>query len=167
MAHYALLDEDNIVVEVFVGEDESNLIEGKNPEEYYSEEYGKRCLRTSYNGNIRGNYANPGMKYDQELDMFLTNKPYASWTLNLETGKWEAPLPEPVEWQPLPYFWNEDTFKWEIEPYYKNSITIESRVLICLECPFWVPENTTCSKCSCPGKTLHTNPHATCPDQRW
>jgi hypothetical protein len=167
MAHYALVDENNIVVEVFVGEDETNLIDGKTTEEYYSEKYGKRCLRTSYNGNIRKNYAGVGMHYDEELDAFISKQPNPSWVLNNETGKWEAPSPEPVEWKPLPYFWNEDTFKWEIEPYFKNSVTIESRVLICLECPFWVPENTSCSKCGCSGKTLHTDINATCPENKW
>lgn len=166
MAHYALLDENNIVVDVFVGEDENNLIDGKTTEEYYSERYGKKCLRTSYNGNIRKNYAQIGMQYNSELDAFVTKQPYPSWTLN-ENADWVAPIPEPVEWNPIPHFWNEDTGQWEIEPYYKNSITIQSRVLICNECPFWTGETATCSKCNCPGKTLHTNPNAVCPEGKW
>lgn len=167
MAHYALLDENNIVTQVFVGEDETILIDGKTTEEYYSEKYGVRCLRTSYNGTIRKNYAGIGMRYDEELDAFLTEAPDDSWILNTETGKWQAPLPEPTEWNPIPHFWNKDTDKWEMEPYFKNSVTIESRVLTCNDCPFWVGETATCTQCGCSGKTLHTNPEAVCPEGKW
>lgn len=165
MAHYALVDENNIVIQVFVGEDETNLIDGKTTEEYYSEKYGKRCLRTSYNSNIRKNFAGIGMLYDEELDAFLHEKLFDSWTLNKETGQFEPPYPEPG-WN-IPHFWNEDTQKWELEPYFKNSVTLEERVFVCLECPFWVPETTSCTQCGCSGKTLHTNPNAICPEGKW
>lgn len=166
MAHYALVDENNVVVRVFVGEDENILIDGKNTEDYYSEKYEMRCLRTSFNGNIRKNFAGIGMFYDDDLDAFIYEKPAESWILN-ENGKWEAPIPDPVEWNPIPHFWNEDTQKWEFEPYFKNSITIESRVLICNGCPFWTGETASCSKCGCLGKHLHTNPDAECPEGKW
>jgi hypothetical protein len=106
MAHYAFLDSNNIVTEVIVGKDENELLDGLTPEEWYENFRGQRCVRTSYNGNIRKNYASLGMKYDEVLDMFINDKPYLSWELNEENGKWEAPLPEPVDWKPLPYFWN-------------------------------------------------------------
>lgn len=167
MAHYALVDENNIVAQVFVGEDESVLIDGKTTEEYYSEKYEMRCLRTSYNGNIRKNYASIGMIYNEQMDAFIAESPEEGWILNSETGKWEPPLPDPVEWNPIPHFWNNFTNKWELEPYFKNSITIEERVFICNDCPFWVSETQTCSQCGCPGSNLHTNPDAICPESKW
>lgn len=71
MAHYAFLDENNMVTEVIVGIDETDLIEGLTPETWYSNFKGLRCVRTSYNGNIRGKYAGIGDLYDEELDMFI------------------------------------------------------------------------------------------------
>jgi len=72
MAHYAFLDENNIVTEVIVGIDETELIEGKDPETWYGEFRGQRCVRTSYNGNIRGCYAGIGFRYDEALDIFVS-----------------------------------------------------------------------------------------------
>ena len=72
MAHYAFLDENNIVTEVIVGIDETELIEGKNPEIWYGEFRGQRCVRTSYNHRIRGKYAGIGDYYDEENDVFIT-----------------------------------------------------------------------------------------------
>lgn len=71
MAHYAFLDENNVVTEVIVGIDETELIEGKDPETWYGEFREQRCVRTSYNGNIRGCYAGIGFTYDEELDIFV------------------------------------------------------------------------------------------------
>jgi hypothetical protein len=71
MAHYAFLDNDNIVTEVIVGIDETELIEGKHPETWYGEFRGQVCKRTSYNGNIRGRYAGIGYYYDEDLDEFI------------------------------------------------------------------------------------------------
>jgi len=64
MAHYAFLDENNIVTEVIVGIDETELIEGLEPENWYKNFRGQVCKRTSYNGNIRKNYAGIGFTYD-------------------------------------------------------------------------------------------------------
>ena len=75
MAHYAFLDDDNIVTEVIVGIDETELIEGKTPEDWYGEFRGQRCLRTSYNGNIRYNYAGIGFLYDPIDDAFIAPMP--------------------------------------------------------------------------------------------
>jgi hypothetical protein len=71
MAHYAFLDNNNIVTEVIVGIDETELIEGLSPEEWYGNFRGQRCVRTSYNGNIRGVYAGIGYSYDEANDVFV------------------------------------------------------------------------------------------------
>ena len=71
MAHYAFLIE-NIVTEVIVGIDETELIEGLPPEEWYANFRGQRCIRTSYNGNIRGKYAGIGDYYDEATDTFIS-----------------------------------------------------------------------------------------------
>ena len=75
MAHYAFLDENNIVTEVIVGVDEKNKIEGKETETWYSEFRGQTCIRTSYNGNIRYNYAGIGYTYDPIDDAFIAPMP--------------------------------------------------------------------------------------------
>lgn len=71
MAHYAFLNDSNIVTEVIVGIDETELIEGKSPEDWYGELKGKKCVRTSYNGRIRFNYAGVGYIYDPIDDAFI------------------------------------------------------------------------------------------------
>jgi hypothetical protein len=71
MAHYAFLDENNIVTEVITGVDENEKIEGLTPEKWYAKYRGQKCLRTSYNNNIRGRYAGKGMRYDETLDEFV------------------------------------------------------------------------------------------------
>jgi hypothetical protein len=75
MAHYAFLDDNNIVTEVIVGIDETELIEGKSPEDWYGEFRGQKCIRTSYNGNIRYNYAGIGFTYDPIDDAFIAPIP--------------------------------------------------------------------------------------------
>ena len=75
MAHYAFLDDSNVVTEVIVGKDETELIEGKTPEDWYGEFRGQRCIRTSYNGNIRYNYAGIGYTYDPIDDAFIAPVP--------------------------------------------------------------------------------------------
>jgi hypothetical protein len=71
MAHYAFLSEENIVTEVIVGKDETEIIDGKTPEEWYGEYRGQKCVRTSYNAKIRGVYAGIGMFYDEVKDEFI------------------------------------------------------------------------------------------------
>lgn len=75
MAHYAFLDENNIVTEVIVGIDENELIEGKDPETWYGEFRAQKCLRTSYNNKIRFNYASIGYLYDPIDDAFIAPMP--------------------------------------------------------------------------------------------
>jgi len=112
MAHYAFLDENNIVTEVIVGIDETELIEGKDPKTWYGEFRGQTCKRTSYNNNIRFNYAGIGFTYDSERDAFIAPKPYESWILNEETCRWDAPVPYPDDGQD--YVWNEEIVNWEL-----------------------------------------------------
>jgi hypothetical protein len=110
MAHYAFLDENNIVTQVIVGIDENELIEGKDPETWYGEFRGQRCVRTSYNGNIRKNYAGIGFTYDELRDAFIAPQPFASWTLD-DSAKWIAPVAYPTDG--LMYSWNEEAVDWE------------------------------------------------------
>ena len=91
MAHYAFLDDNNIVTEVIVGIDETELIEGKNPEDWYGEFRGQRCIRTSYNGNIRYNYAGIGYTYDPIDDAFIPPMP--------DCGHDELLLNEKKQWE--------------------------------------------------------------------
>lgn len=112
MAHYAFLDENNIVTEVIVGIDETELIDGKSPEIWYGEFRNQRCVRTSYNGNIRKNFAGIGYSYDEALDAFVPIKPYPSWLLDEDTARWYPPLPYPNDGES--YVWNEETQSWDI-----------------------------------------------------
>ncbi len=90
MAHYAFLDSNNIVTEVIVGIDETELIEGLTPEEWYGNFRGQRCVRTSYNGNIRKNYAGIGYTYDEQRDAFIAPKPEnEEYVFDEETCQWK------------------------------------------------------------------------------
>jgi hypothetical protein len=91
MAHYAFLDENNVVTEVIVGKDETEILDGLTPEEWYGDFRGQRCVRTSYNGNIRVRYAGIGMTYDESRDAFIPPKPSDSWVFNEDTCNWDAP----------------------------------------------------------------------------
>ena len=94
MAHYAFLDSNNIVTEVITGIDETELIEGLDPETWYGNFRGQTCKRTSYNGNIRKNYAGIGYTYDETRDAFIPPKPeIGEWELNEDTCQWEAIAP--------------------------------------------------------------------------
>jgi len=91
MAHYAFLDESNIVTEVIVGIHETELIEGLDPETWYSNFKGQTCKRTSYNGNIRYNYAGVGYSYDPIDDAFIAPMPCTHDELLLNNLKrWEC-----------------------------------------------------------------------------
>lgn len=92
MAHYAFLNENNIVTEVIVGKDETEFINGLTPEQWYAEYRGQACVRTSYNGKIRYNYAGVGYTYDPIDDAFIAPMPDCGHeTLFLNTQKrWEC-----------------------------------------------------------------------------
>jgi hypothetical protein len=108
MAHYAFLDENNIVTEVIVGIDETELIEGLDPETWYGNFRGQICKRTSYNHRIRKRYAGIGYSYDPINDVFIAPKPFASWLLD-ENFDWQPPTPMPVDGR---WNWNEATLSW-------------------------------------------------------
>lgn len=111
MAHYSFLDENNIVTEVIVGIDETELIEGLDPETWYGNFRGQVCKRTSFNGNIRKNYAGIGYTYDEERDAFIAPKPFLSWVLDEDTCCWKAPVPCPGNL--ATHEWNESTLSWD------------------------------------------------------
>jgi hypothetical protein len=113
MAHYAFLDENNIVTEVIVGIDESELIEGLSPEEWYGNFRGQVCKRTSYNHNIRKQYAAIGFIYDAVADVFITPKPFASWSLDANYD-WQAPIAYPADGKK--YLWDEANQVWVESP---------------------------------------------------
>ena len=116
MAHYAFLDENNIVTEVIVGRDENEIVDGITDwEAYYGEFRGQTCVRTSYNKKIRKNYAGIGFTYDAERDAFIAPKPYDSWVLDEETAQWQAPTAYPADG--LMYQWDETVLSWvALEP---------------------------------------------------
>ena len=91
MAHYAFLNNNNIVTEVITGIDETELIEGLTPEVWYGNFRGQTCKRTSYNGNIRKNYAGIGMSYDSVRDAFIPPKPDDQIGFNENTCQWIRP----------------------------------------------------------------------------
>jgi hypothetical protein len=112
MAHYAFLDANNVVTEVIVGIDETELIEGLDPETWYGNLRGQVCKRTSYNGNIRKQYAGIGYTYNADADVFIDAQPYASWTLDSD-HEWQPPtsMPNDVSFTNR-YQWNEEELKW-------------------------------------------------------
>lgn len=118
MAHYAFLNENNIVTQVIVGKDEGE--EGIDWEQHYGDFHGQPCKRTSYNtfGGVhtnggtpfRKNYAGIGYFYDANLDAFIPPKPHPSWVLNQDTCLWNAPVPYPDPNKA--YIWDEQTISW-------------------------------------------------------
>jgi hypothetical protein len=118
MAHYAFLDENNIVTEVIVGKEEGE--DGADWEADYGAFRGQTCKRTSYNthGGVhsgggtpyRKNYAGIGFTFDAGRDAFIPPKPYASWLLDEDTCLWNAPVPYPDDGNR--YQWDEDSLSW-------------------------------------------------------
>lgn len=134
MAHYAFLDENNIVTEVIVGKDEGE--DGVDWEQHYGNFRGQVCKRTSYNSRggvhygaqtsstftadiipapsgkpaFRKNYAGIGFTYDSQRDAFIPPKPFSSWLLNESTCLWEAPTLMPTDGKN--YYWDEATVSW-------------------------------------------------------
>jgi hypothetical protein len=108
MAHYAFLDENNVVTEVITGIDETELIEGLDTETWYGNFRGQVCKRTSYNNNIRKQYAGIGFSYDPIADVFIAPQLYRSWSLD-ENYDWQPPTPMPIEGR---WYWNEATLSW-------------------------------------------------------
>jgi hypothetical protein len=124
MAHYAFLDENNIVTEVIPGKDENE--DGIDWEQWYGDFRGQVCKRTSYNtvGNVhsnggtpfRGNYAGIGFTYRSDIDAFVPPQPYASWTLDAN-AQWQPPVAMPTDGTiESPYTWDEATTSWIRSP---------------------------------------------------
>ena len=119
MAHYAQLDSENIVVNVFVGRDETDLPAEIDSWEIYYAPQGFTVRRTSYNsyggsrsdGTVafRKNYAGIGFTYDENRDAFIPPQPYASWVLDEDTCLWVAPIAYPAEGD---HVWDEETGDW-------------------------------------------------------
>jgi hypothetical protein len=106
MAHFAELDENNIVTQVLVTDNDY-------PNEGYDwlvETFGGTWVQTSYNATIRKNFAGIGFSYDETRDAFIPPKPFESWLLNEETCNWEAPKPYPTDEKP--YNWDEQSQEW-------------------------------------------------------
>ena len=118
MAHYAFLDENNMVTEVIVGKDEGE--DDVDWEQHYGQFRGQMCRRTSYNTlggthllggtPFRKNYAGIGYTYDAERDAFIPPRPYASWIMDDNTCDWQPPVAYPTDGQP--YVWDETTQTW-------------------------------------------------------
>lgn len=116
MAHYAFLDNDNVVTHVIVGCDEDGVHDW---ELVYAQTVGQRCKRTSYNtrnnrhagGGVpyRGNYAGVGYRYDDALDAFVPPKPYESWIFDETICDWIPPIARP---DGAAWFWNETLGQW-------------------------------------------------------
>jgi hypothetical protein len=116
MAHYAFLDENNLVTEVIVGKDEGNF----DWEQQYGAFRGQACKRTSFNTHggvhtlggtpLRKNYAGIGYTYDSQRDAFIPPKPFASWVLNDDTCLWDAPVAMPNDGKT--YQWDEAAGAW-------------------------------------------------------
>ena len=128
MAHYARIDENNVVTQVIVVANEDTTDTNGVEVEEIGVAFCKKLLgaetnwkQTSYNNNMRVRYAGTGYLYDAELDAFIAPKPFESWTLVEETADWESPLgpaPELTEAQVESrsfYKWDEENLEWVIE----------------------------------------------------
>ena len=125
MAHYALLDENNKVINVITGVDENitqtdldgTEVGGSSEawEAFYASRpwlNAKDCKRTSYNGNIRKHFAGIGFTYDRSFDVFIPPTPFDSWRLNYETFIWEPPVPLPNKIDGYWWKWSEPNKEW-------------------------------------------------------
>lgn len=116
MAHFARINNENLVMQVIVISDDAcpdpapdNEVQGQA---FIAEVLGLAGTwkQTSYNGKFRGNYANIGYYYDDTLDAFISPRPYPSWTLNETTLLWDSPVPYPDDGEP--YVWDENALNW-------------------------------------------------------
>ena len=123
MAHFCELDSNNVVLRVIVVSNaDTSTAQGEEKESigiaFCERLLGGTWVKTSYNGNIRKNYAGIGYTYDKDRDAFIPPKPYASWVLNETTCLWNAPMPYPTDVgtpeAPKMYTWNEETRTWDL-----------------------------------------------------
>jgi hypothetical protein len=115
MAHFAQLDENNVVTQVIVVSNNELLDENEVEQEskgiaFCQSLLGGNWIQTSYNGNFRKNYAGVGFYYDESRDAFISPKPFDSWILNEDTCRWESPIPYTND--DKLYTWNEETVSW-------------------------------------------------------
>lgn len=108
MSNWAEIDGNNIVLRVLVGD--NNDPNGDEGYKWFVDNLGGTWIKTSYNANIRKNFAGIGYTYDPNRDAFIPPKPYASWVLNETTCRWDAPTPYPNDG--FYYEWNENTLSW-------------------------------------------------------
>ena len=119
MAHFAEINDNNIVTKVIVVHNNEITVDGQELEfkgiDFCEGLFGHRnWVQTSYNGNIRYNFAGQGYTYDEVNDAFYAPQPFASWSLN-EDYKWEAPVPYPEDASPEKiYEWDEDNLTWKV-----------------------------------------------------
>lgn len=117
MAHFAQLDENNIVTQVIVVHNNELMLDGEESEDkgvlFCKSLYGSdtKWKQTSYNGSFRKNYAGIGYTFDKDRNAFIPPKSYNSWVLNETTCLWEAPVAYPTDNKV--YVWNEDTISWQ------------------------------------------------------
>ena len=106
MAHFAQINEENIVVQVLVID---NSLEHRGAE-FLSEDLGLggNWIQTSYNNNFRKQFAGIGYRYDSEKDIFIAPQPFPSWSLD-ENSDWQAPKPMPLDGN---YYWSEEEGEW-------------------------------------------------------
>lgn len=115
MAHFAKLDDNNVVLAVHVVNNDVITVDGVESEQvgidFLSDLHGHpHWKQTSYNGTIRKNYAGIGYTYDAARDAFIAPQPYASWTLNENTCQWECPVAHPTDGKM--YAWFEPNQQW-------------------------------------------------------
>lgn len=116
MAHFAEIGLNNKVIRVVVVHNNELLDSDGNEVEQLGIDFcrnlfGGTWLQTSYNGNIRKNFASAGYIYDQSRDAFYAEQPYQAWSLNEETCIWEPPTPMPSDTENI-YAWDSDTTSW-------------------------------------------------------
>ena len=117
MAHFAEIDQNNVVLRVIVVGNQDTSDASGVEKEYIGAAFCERLFggtwkQTSYNGNIRKNYAGIGYTYDAVNDVFYAPQPYASWTLSQTTWLWEPPIAYPDDGQL--YAWDEATVSWKL-----------------------------------------------------
>lgn len=116
MAHYAQIDANNVVTQVVVIDNKDTADASGVEKEHIGAAFCERLFggtwkQTSYNGNIRKNYAGIGYTYRSDIDAFVAPKPFASWILNAD-AQWEAPVAMPTDGQM--YTWDEATTSWKV-----------------------------------------------------
>ena len=119
MAHFAEIDDNNVVIRVTVVNNDilkdENSVEQESLGLEYLTHLGGRWVQTSYNNTFRKNYAGIGYTYDTQRNAFIPPQPFPSWILNEETCNWNSPVPQPEfdPENPIYYIWNEEILNWE------------------------------------------------------